>query len=201
MTTLLLFNWSCNSDDNSNFTQSNENLRLNLLKSGNINQIKSNFKLLNSQQKASVWLSKFDQIIAQDIPIENKNLVIKLKSLLSQSYFKDNSVEVKNTAIKLAQITPTQDFILMFETIENYKYNGKFYGNSISQNLIKDLQSLGNNDYESLGNNNTANPTQRTPDCNCKWMCEYLGSTPTTNCTRTSYGCGFLWLQECTDYA
>lgn len=36
----------------------------------------------------------------------------------------------------------------------------------------------------------------RLTSCNCRWTCWLLGGT-NRNCTPTSHGCGFLWIQSC----
>lgn len=49
------------------------------------------------------------------------------------------------------------------------------------------------NKSEFIGGNEL---TARRTTCNCRWTCWLLGET-NRNCTPTSHGCGFLWIQGC----
>jgi len=81
----------------------------------------------------------------------------------------------------------------MFNSLEDYKIqpnnNSKIDKNFAQQ--VKDGFSIIENQNERIEDN---------PECNCGWTCGGSESECThSQCESTSYGCGFLWLQSCTD--
>ncbi len=111
------------------------------------------------------------------------------------TYLKEgNHEEIFNSALALARITPKEDFIDMFCSLENYTYNNKFYGSEISNEIINDLIKDRTLVFES---NKTNNLSFKKKSCTCKWTC-FLYPITNNNCEETPNGCGLLWLQSST---
>ncbi|PDS25374.1 bacteriocin fulvocin C-related protein [Flavobacterium branchiophilum] len=92
--------------------------------------------------------------------------------------------------VNLAKITPKRDFGLMFETLEDYKYNGRFIDTKeVPESIIKDLSNL--NLFIDAGTSVVARG-----NCSCRWCIGFEGHTG-TNCNPSTSGCGFLWMQSC----
>lgn len=183
---------SCNEDNADNIPVVKNDLRQELL----LNEdVKEAFKELTSDEKFQVWESKCNQLLTQDLPFEHKELIALVKIEFTQLRNTGVSLKLQNLAIKLAKITPEEDFVLMFSSLGDYVFNNKFEGSSVSEYLIKDLERSNLNSYVNakLSESNLA---EKLSDCTCRWTCHlYINSS--TNCNDTSSGCGWFWMQEC----
>jgi hypothetical protein len=151
-------------------------------------EVKSDYASITEAQKRALWVSKIEQLSKQNLPEAHKTLIASLKTEISKpnvSFNMSNPI-IKNLAIHLAEITPAADFYVMFGELQNYQYNERFVGTEISTELVNEIKKA-------------TNITVQVPliesrwTCNCSWTC----SGSSGGCTRTSYGCGFLWTQAC----
>ena len=176
-------------------TTDNSFNRENFVSNKTFSEIKANYAVTTDAQKKMLWISKIEQISKQNLPEEHKLLLTKLRAELSksQAIMDMSNPIIKGIAIQLAEITPLQDFLAMFDSLNNYNYNQKFMGEGISQELINDLR----------GQYGGIKPPQnvtvlRVPSCDCNWTCGGLwGSRGSSACRPTLDGCGFLWLSSC----
>ena len=167
------------------FAGNAQNLRANFLKGKSQQQIVETFDKLTTNEKDALWLEKVNQMITQKLPSENLNLLQKVKTFISQK----NIEGIKEVASNLGLITPEIDFLKMFESLEDYNYSGKFVGSTrVSDLILIDLKTLGSPST----NQNTGKM-----HCSCRW-CIGMGDVGSNCSGGGGYGCGFLWLQECT---
>lgn len=140
------------------------------------------FNKLSEKDQRDLWLEKFDQLLSLNLPAEHKELIQKLRDGVDKGVDKSQASEYLANAASLAKITPKKDFGLMFELLQDYEYTGSFIDTKeLPSSYITDLE---NTDMFARAN------------CSCRWCLGYGGSTG-SNCTSTSSGCGFLWMQSC----
>lgn len=169
------------------------------------------FKNLDTNTKLRLWKNKLDQIKNEDISNEQRVLIDNISSELSK--IKDTDFDGQKLfeyAIKMAQITPEDEFLKMFSSLSDYKRNEISYKNFLSNSakntsfksnvetdLIDYLSKIkeGKSKAE-LYKNKEVSLTAKKPVCNCKWTCSFYGPT-NDNCIPSTGGCGLLWLQEC----
>lgn len=173
------------------------------------------FMNLDTDSKIKLWTSKLDQIKSQDISDEQKRLISKISDELSKMN-NDNfdGQKLFGYAIKMAQITPEDEFIRMFSTLSDYKINKNSYDDlavgpnskistksNIESDLINYLSKIKESKIkfnETQNKNNDISTTSIRKDCNCRWTCMFYTPGGTNDdCRNTDSGCGFLWLQEC----
>lgn len=186
---------ACTKETDSQESTINANLRESFLKNKDYSSIKNDFNLLDKKSKIELWNEKLNQLLKEELPTDSKNLIKKLVVELNKE-----QVDPKNMseiAVNLARSIPAEDFYKMFTELNDYKYEGKFKGNSIvPKEIITDLYSM-NYDYKANEIGTEINKTTVTRDCNCNWTCDsYVGGS-TSNCKATSSGCGFLWAFSC----
>ena len=130
-----------------------------------------NYNSYSSKNKTLFWVDRIEKVSSL------KDLDDKQISLINE--FKLN---LEETGIdKLASSDESMQLIeQLFHTIKGGEYFS-FDKNSFS------------NKSEFIGGNEL---TARRTTCNCRWTCWLLGET-NRNCTPTSHGCGFLWIQGC----
>lgn len=165
-----------------------QDLRYKFLEGKSRDEVISQFNQLSVDQKNDLWLEKINQILSQDIPSTHKELIGSLKEELKKIPYSSKSDKFVEVAVGLAEITPLEDFILMFESLKDYKFAGKFNSETkVPAELLKDIKSI---------NNPISNTTTADRPCSCRW-CIGMGTT-SGNCTPSDGGCGFLWMQDCT---
>lgn len=89
------------------------------------------FKNLSTDSKLELWKSKLEQVAREDISDEQKKLITKISDELST--IKDDNFDGQKLfeyAIRMAQITPEDEFIRMFFKLEIIRE---------TKTLIKDL--------------------------------------------------------------
>lgn len=208
---IAFFIYSCNKEASSNQINGNNlkvatvSKRLELIKryGDDKTNLKNEFGKLSSADKMAIWLDKLNSLSNQDLPTEHKSLIISLTTELQKE--QRDVATVSTYAIKLAKITPEEDFNKMFAEIEDYKYSGRFIGTTpVNESILKDLGDLSN--YGGLvysGSSDVIDP--KLPDCNCRWTCEGCSGGGQgdigTKCNKTFNGCGFLWLTYCNCYS
>lgn len=190
---LLLFStYSC-TDDSSDVVEANNDLRIKLTSGKTQNQIKIDYAKLSKKEQISVWVSKIDQVLEQNLPEKQKLLIIELRNKLKLSYSVDNGEDIKLLAASIAESSSGQDFIQMFENLNDYKYSGYSAPDKLSLAIASDIQNFQNTDMPKQDN-----PYSKKPSCNCRWTCAFYGGG-SDNCEQTDGGCGFLWMQDCTE--
>ena len=155
----------------------------------NHKEVVAAYNVLTDAEQKALWLEKFDQLTSLDLPKEHKELKKKLRDDFADGVDNDPKEDFFRTAADLAKITPAKDFGYMFETLTDYKYEGKFLDTKkLSKEFVEDVAGL--NPFVNL-------PTTvaNRGNCSCRW-CLGMGTTG-TNCKPTEHGCGFLWLQSC----
>lgn len=184
---------SCSSEDSNNSNQNYKisTLRANLTENKTISEIKEKYSSIVSEDKISVWQDKLEQLKSLDLPSENLILINELSKEL-KNYNVSKEIDGINAIAKsLANITPIEDYVKMFASLENYQFTDKFEGSAMAIDYFDSFEVK--NDFEFK----LESSTSKRPDCNCRWTCgEVSGSH--SNCNETSIGCGFLWLGSCT---
>ncbi|MGP1501987.1 MAG: bacteriocin fulvocin C-related protein [Bergeyella cardium] len=172
------------------------------------------FKNLSTDSKLELWKSKLEQVAREDISDEQKKLITKISDELST--IKDDNFDGQKLfeyAIRMAQITPEDEFIRMFSQIGDYKRNEDSYKgfvastkktsskSHIEADLVDYLSKMkeGKAKAELYKDSNISINARKRP-CNCKWTCGFYESIKSDNCIPSTGGCGFLWIQECTGY-
>lgn len=191
------------------FLANAQGLRENFLSGKTYDEISGKYSKLSVEEKSALWIEKMDQLQSLDLPLEHKSLIGKVKEQILRGNLSENPSDLIEAAIKLALITPEDDFIKMFSSLYDYNYNAKFAGvEKVSDNILNDIKRLG-----AFSNNNDGGGASK--DCNCRWTCSWYnrdgsvkgsGSSEkssqaiATSCHITSSGCGFLWASECDGY-
>jgi hypothetical protein len=166
------------------------NKRLEFLKTKNIGELKSNYRSLPDNEKKELWIDKIHQIQTQSLTSEQLTIISNLEKELMQpnsSFSMENDV-LKNLGIRLASITPREDFLNMFSSLENFTYKGFDSNKQVCLECVNDMQ----NEVRNIKSLNT-----RALPCTCRWNCPDGPGKVTSNCDQTSIGCGWFWLQSC----
>ncbi len=183
--------FACSKENNSDTVAISTKLRSDFLAGKDYAKIKSDYNILDKKEKVELWNEKLEQLLSQDLPVENKNLIMQLKLELNKEVFASKAIS--EIALNLAKITPEEDFFRMFSDLNDYNYAGKFKGvNKVSDDILLNLKLI-NPDFQAKIM--SISKTASIP-CNCDWTCSWYGSTR-LKCTATRSGCGFLWAFEC----
>ncbi|MFV8356688.1 bacteriocin fulvocin C-related protein [Flavobacterium sp. XS1P32] len=187
--------FGCTKESDSQESTINANLRESFLKNKDYSSVKNDFNLLDKKGKIELWNEKLNQLLSQELPADIKNLIKKLIVELNKKQV-DPKI-MSETAVSLAKSIPAEDFYKMFTELNDYRYEGKFKGNTIApKEIITDLYSM-NYDYKANEIGAEINKTTVTRACNCNWTCDSYAGGSTANCTSTTSGCGFLWAFSC----
>jgi len=159
-----------------------------------INQQKEIYDSLGFADKKSLWLDKLNQIKGEPIPSQHigiiDSIIIEVNSSSNISDLSSNN-QLQTLALDLLEITSVEDFKSMFSDLNDYS-------------PIDIDSELGKGDFvddleSDFGQNFVPGPP--TPpglkNCNCNWTCGDGPHGTTSNCKRTSSGCGFLWAHPC----
>lgn len=159
-----------------------------LLNSGYLNQ-KEAFSTLSPNEKKNIWIDKLEHLLSLSLPIEHLNYIGALKAELVALDGHQSSQRIVEIGVSLANITPREDFLLMFASLVDYDFKNSFIGSESCSECISDMLS-----ESQQGNQNLA----KRKSCNCSWTCDsYSGVDSTSDCEETETGCGFLWLFRC----
>jgi hypothetical protein len=168
------------------------NSRIEFLQVKDPDALKSSYRSLSNGTQKELWIDKLHQIQSQNLSTEQLSLIKALEvELLSGGKFSSENEKIKEIGVKLAYITPKDDFLNMFVKLENYQ-NFNNASKEICDECIADLQAQSVKQTQGL--------ETRAAACNCKWTCSDYPKV-TTNCQLTTSGCGFLWLSTCTGRA
>lgn len=158
---------------------------------------KSEFNELSTNDKIKIWDDKLKQVLTQNLTEEQRILVNGIKSELSNVTSKEyDGIKLAELGLEMAKITPEDEYVRMFEVLDDYQRNNSLYTNDIkNSNIVSDmnifLQQVKSN--KSLYQHETLSKGS----CNCKWTCGFYAGH-TDNCELTDSGCGFLWMGSCT---
>lgn len=177
-----------------NLDNLSSNIRAKFALNKTIDQVKDDYRSLPIEQQKALWLDKIKQIKTQTLSVKQIELINQLQKILTTcgDEFKSSNSDFAKIGISLASITPKEDFLHMFATLDNYNYV-KNQNIEICSECIIDLEN------SNTVTNNT-NFRSSNVSCNCKWTCGWAGRT-SSNCDRTDTGCGFMWLTSCTGYS
>lgn len=192
---------SCSNDEPS-IEGLNIELRRPFLENKSYLEIKKEFNMLSNKEKHHLWNEKLEQILSQNIPEEQKELIQRLKLEFSKNYDNENN-QIKQISLSLAKIIPEEEFKKMFFELDDYSPSSpKFLIHSQKQ-LIAELE---NSTFYYRGVNGDQEEDPDTgigdvPDCNCNWSCDAQTINPGicsgSNCNPTNTGCGFLGMNGC----
>jgi hypothetical protein len=189
LSTVIFF--ACSKENNSDTVDVSTKFRSDFLKGKDYAKVKSDYYVLDKKEKVQLWNEKLEQLLRENLPAENRNLIMQLKLELNKEVFASKAIS--EIAINLAKITPEEDFFRMFSDLNDYNYGGKFKGvNRVSDDVLMDLRSINPDTQAKIM---LTLKTASIP-CNCDWTCSWYGSTR-LKCTSTRSGCGFLWAFEC----
>jgi len=198
---IIFFTYSCTKESE---IINNENLKIapkhigeQLKKKSVIN--KKQFLKLSFEEQKEIWIDRLSNFLETDIVRKEKDLIQILISDLENLknrdaiFFDKNS---KNIIFELVKIVPTERFKFMFASLNNYETKVKF-DDYVDKDFVTHFKL--NFKLTDVENNNTLDKTPWR-DCNCRWSCPV---TPVgcvhSSCHSTGGGCGFLWLQSCTN--
>jgi hypothetical protein len=163
-----------------------------------ISQQKEIFETLSFENQRNLWLSKLEQIHRSGIGNKQQKIISEITKILIESESVDmflDDARVKKYVVKLAEITPKDDFIMMFETLDDYSFSSSRF--SMHQPdpifVMQVFQEINSTERQSI-----LIKKSDLPSCNCGWTCgDSFSQCTHSNCEQTRYGCGFLWLQSC----
>lgn len=132
--------------------------------------------------------SRLNYVSELKLPAQEQKLISEMRTQMKEFIYGESN-SVSNIAVQLAKLIPEEDFMILFYNEIEYEYNGEYLGqNPVDINIIQDLQKLNHQQYMA---------SDKLPKCDCKWFCCLgCGGNP---CEPTADGCGFLWIQPCTD--
>ena len=162
------------------------NFRINFSRNKTQAVLKDDYRSLTISKQKELWLDKLNQIKTQTLSSKQLNLINELEIVISgkDDEFISSNQKIKNLGIDLALITPREDFIQMFSSLENYIPNTGI-STEICNECISDLKN------ESIISDKSK-VSFRLGGCNCKWTCGWGPYVSSSNCTPTDTGCGFL---------
>lgn len=189
------------------------NFRNNLV-SKNMDEQKKVFNHLNSATKINFWENKVSQVLTQNLNEQQRDLVEEILTELPKSQLNNKSaIKLVELAIRMAKITPQEEFINMFVNYGDYYRNQKLYtpelNNDNNKFIINELEvsieqireskrKLFPEDNSMVSENATNGQVSGRilPDCNCSWTCGFYGGHH-NNCTPTDSGCGLFGQYGC----
>lgn len=177
--------------------QNTSDLRTEIIKEKTDTEVKDLFFSLTFENQKELWSSKLNQILKTKISEQQKTLLNQLKKEIGNTEkFADlYGINIQKLAINLAENTSKTDFIAMFTNLRDYHPSNED-PKAICNDCISSLESDWKFSEEILSLDG-----RLTASCNCKWTCGLCFCTmdvvTTSNCTKTSLGCGFLLLQSC----
>jgi hypothetical protein len=172
------------------FSANSQNLRRDFLQGKTKTQMVDAYNKLSQNDQRNLWLEKMDQLLSLPLPAEHLKLISLIRSGLEKGVTTEQSTSFLESAAKVAKITPVADYGAMFESLSDYKFNGKFSDTKqVSETHINYILNI---DLFS----DASSSARAKPKCSCRWCLGY-SDNPSTDCTATSHGCGFLWLQSC----
>lgn len=188
--------FSCSQDNGKTDELQSAKLRETFLKGKDFATTKTDFNNLAENEKVALWIEKLDQVLTQNISSQHKELIEQLQTELRQNTI--NIENVSTISIRLAEITPQDDFYKMFATLDNYKYQGHFTGTAkVNEDLQKSLKQFKFNYNKNIIPTDINGKTTGGRPCNCNWTCSLYAGGGSSNCSVTTSGCGFLWAFEC----
>ena len=140
---------------------------------------------ISSEERNRVWLSKLNNLSNQVFPENIQQNINKLKKLISDENDIENlkmNKQFKSIVINLETDIPPIHLSMMFEIIDDYKYDGFKMNSTEIKDFIKSID-LYNIDRKGA--------------CTCRWTC-FLYEDSDNNCEETDEGCGFFLIQGCT---
>lgn len=192
---ITMLTFSCSNENGSN-QNLDANLRSNFLGAKSYQDMKSSFDRLNTNEKTDLWNSKLNQLLSQKLPDEHIDLIEQLQIEFKKSN-NNKANKLKELFIKLAEITPEKDFVLMFMDLKDYEFKGYFDKDSLT-NKKELIVYLENSDYQY--SNRLPNPST-IPDCNCNYSCTAQTINPhvcsSSSCAATTDGCGPFGMSSC----
>lgn len=181
----------------------NESSNLNSVKKENKSLTKSNdftkdeYIGLSFEDQKALWISKLDQIKSEPISIEQEveiNILINEIDEATQISDLHENADLEMAAFELLRLTSDQDFLLMFNTLDDYTVLNTIdyrYDIETSSAVHALLEDDFNGPFDGGG-------TSDKKKCNCNWTCGGAGSSCShSDCKKTSSGCGFLWAFPC----
>ena len=171
----LIILFSCSNDKNDSAQISKSSIST-IIKIKNIDEQRIVYKLLNPEEKMSLWIEKFN-IVLEDSKLNNnqKALIIDLRNNLKANYFSNEQDDDKE----------------YFKTIYVVNYLKKIE-KVFSREQIEDVF------YKVSINRIEIGPKKA---CNCNkgslFGCGASASCNNKTCEDSNTGCGFLWAWEC----
>ncbi len=171
--------------------------RSDFIKGKSFVEMKRAYAELADGEKLHLWKEKIAHLQTLELPEPHLIHLAELEKNLAELDNISDLAEhttIMTTALALAQMTPAEDFIRMFCSLEDYTYPGAFTGSDICYPCVTALSGP-----RSVTTGSAVD--FRGGKCNCKWTCSFMetfyGGETTDDCTSTSSGCGFLWTQPC----
>lgn len=187
---------SCNKTQNNEGKNSElRELRTEFTTGKSSEEVKSSFHSVSFDTKQKLWIDKMNHLLEQDFNNEIKKNIRILKDFIENFGDKDRYEKFNDAVIQLAKMIPSEDFSLMFESLNDYDYSGNFVGKMMMpEEFITNITNL-KTSYR-IGGLSDAKVAKFACRCRWCWIEEVAGET-TSNCNESHFGCGFLWLQRC----
>ncbi|WP_027001531.1 bacteriocin fulvocin C-related protein [Hugenholtzia roseola] len=179
-----------------------ENKRVSLVMLKSKHEIKEEYSKLSFSEKKAVWINKIKQVENRNLSERHNTLLLELIDLLGTAKQDTDwhSKEVETVIVSLLKITPKNDFIQMFMSLDDY--NESFDTNKVEYDVqfLTGIQK----EFEQVRENSTNSQKAQAAqgglmNCDCKWTCGWTGADTHTNCKPTKDGCGLLWMSPCTE--
>lgn len=159
-------------------------------------QIKESFNALPFHQKQNLWVDKLEYLATQKFDTKIKQNILLLRDYVKNDFGDIQKIETFGEAIsELSESIPTKDFISMFASLEDYHFSGDFVGKTNLSPKFSEYISSKIKEYKDTGE--PIKPIPFGKSCNCRWCLFVEKYDITSNCEKTPFGCGFLFLQSC----
>lgn len=162
---------------------------------------------LSPELQKQYWIKRLESYKDLNISEQQKSIIEDLRSNLETLEYGDFfiSQKLKEDALKIAKITPRQDFLSLFTDINSNPVISN--QGDVCLECIEDLESY-------IPNNNVINNAisrDDNVDCDCRWFCAdpitpcevslsiCNGSANQGPCCNRSGSCGLFLLQSCTN--
>ena len=150
-----------------------------------------NYNSYSSKNKTLFWVDRIEKVsYLKDLDNKQISLINEFKLNLEETGIdklasSDESMQLIEQLFKTIKANDLIEIFSINASIPDHTLKGGEYFTFDKNSFSNKSEFIGGNEL-----------TARRTTCNCRWTCWLLGET-NRNCTPTSNGCGFLWIQGC----
>ena len=150
-----------------------------------------NYNSYSSKNKTLFWVDRIEKVSSlKDLDDKQISLINEFKLNLEETGIdklasSDESMQLIEQLFKTIKANDLIEIFSINASIPDHSLKGGEYFTFDKNSFSNKSEFIGGNEL-----------TARRTTCNCRWTCWLLGET-NRNCTPTSHGCGFLWIQGC----